>query len=126
MLFPDIPKTGILQDEYLAYFGKNITLHCHVTGSPQPTDIYWEKSVNNGSKLIRSDTAGIHGSTLESPSLTIIYVTTMDSGMYMCHAVNIVGIGRSRQIKLQVVGGMFKDCLQVHSITLNPFLLFLR
>ncbi|VDI64481.1 Hypothetical predicted protein [Mytilus galloprovincialis] len=102
----DIPKTGILQDEYLAYFGKNITLHCHVTGSPQPTDIYWEKSVNNGSKLIRSDTAGIHGSTLESPSLTIIYVTTVDSGMYMCHAVNIVGIGRSRQIKLQVVGAL--------------------
>ncbi|CAC5384056.1 HMCN [Mytilus coruscus] len=102
----DIPKADILQDEYLADFGSNITLHCHVTGTPKPTDVYWERSVNNGSKIIRSDTAGIHGSTLESPSLAILYVTTLDSGMYMCHAVNLVGIGRSRQIKLQVEGAL--------------------
>ncbi|XP_052079356.1 hemicentin-2-like isoform X1 [Mytilus californianus] len=102
----DIPNAGIIHDEYLTYFGSNITLHCHVTGTPKPTDVYWERSVNNGSKIIRSDTAGIHGSTLESPSLTILYVTTLDTGMYMCHAVNLVGIGRSRQIKLQVAGAL--------------------
>lgn len=101
-----------MRDEYLTYFGSNITLTCQITGTPKPTGVYWEKRVNNGSKLITSETAGIRGCSLEVPSLTILYATTVDTGMYTCHAVNPVGVGRSLQIQLKVEGGRFTKLLK--------------
>ncbi|CAC5410866.1 HMCN [Mytilus coruscus] len=102
----EVPVVGVLHDEYLAFVGSNITLTCQITGTPEPTDVYWERRVNNSSKFITAGTAGIHGCSLEVPSLTILYVTTLDSGMYTFHAVNPVGIGSSRQIKLKVIGAL--------------------
>ncbi|CAG2212939.1 HMCN [Mytilus edulis] len=50
-------------------------------------------------------TNGVRGSTVDMPSLTIMFVTSTDSGYYTCIAENIIGVGTSRASNLKVIAG---------------------
>lgn len=51
------------------------------------------------------ETVGISGCSIEVPSLTILNVTTSESGLYTCFARNDIGIGESKPIDVTVIGG---------------------
>lgn len=90
---------------YTAHFGENATIKCQVKSNPNHTFVYWEKTVGDTIIKMTSTTKGISGSTVENPSITIEHVTPTDSGLYTCHAENIVGISSSRSINIKVKAG---------------------
>lgn len=67
--------------------------------------MYWEKK--NGGEVITltSQTKGIRGITVGTPSLTILFVTSTDTGSYTCFAINNVGVGESKTAELKVIAG---------------------
>uniref|UniRef100_A0A2C9KT75 Ig-like domain-containing protein n=1 Tax=Biomphalaria glabrata TaxID=6526 RepID=A0A2C9KT75_BIOGL len=77
-----------------------VTLACNVTGYPPVTLVYWEKDqqVLNTSALSTRYT----GSTLASPSLTILNISRVDAGTYSCVATNSEGTRRSSPISVTV------------------------
>lgn len=99
----DVPLVEIEVREHTAHYGEELTIHCNVTSSPVHKTVYWEK--RNGGEVIplTSQTKGIRGITVEAPSLTIIFVTSTDTGSYTCFAKNNVGVGESRTAELKVI-----------------------
>lgn len=83
-----------------------IVIQCTVFADPAATDIFWEKYNNGVKSIINSNSDGIFGSTILSPSLMIINATIADSGYYQCFATNKIGIGNSQPTRLNVLGGM--------------------
>ncbi|CAG2199111.1 unnamed protein product [Mytilus edulis] len=51
---------------------------------------------------IDSSTKGISGSSLKNPSLTVLFATTSESGVYICFATNEISTGKSSQIHVTV------------------------
>lgn len=82
-------------------------MHCKVQAVPVHTDIYWQHITEGITRIIRKDTLGVSGVTLDDPTLTINYVSTSDAGSYTCSAENFVGTGSSKSTILNVDGGMF-------------------
>ena len=80
---------------------------CDIRSTPNHTQVYWHKVSNELKTNITSETSGIDGATVISPSLTILRTVTSDSGLYTCCAVNAVGIGCSNTTQLTVIGGEF-------------------
>lgn len=103
--FIDVPLVEVGVREQTAHFGEELTIHCNVTSSPVHKTVYWEK--RNGDEVITltSQTKGIRGITVGTPSLTIIFVTSTDTGSYTCFAKNNVGVGKSRTTELKVIAG---------------------
>lgn len=100
-----IPIVKVESEEYIAQYGDKVTFGCNVISYPDHTTVYWEKQVGNTITKLDSTTRGINGSTIDSPSLTIILVTSTDSGSYSCKAENAVGVGSSRKVLLKVDAG---------------------
>lgn len=101
-----IPIVTNTNAEYNSTFGSIVTLRCNISSSPNLNMVYWQKISNETVSNITSDSPGVYGSTVTNPSLTIQYVTTKDSGQYICYGQNIVGIGRSEPATLTILGGM--------------------
>lgn len=68
--------------------------------------MYWERVINGFISRIYQDTIGIKGTNADNPSLTIIYSTNADSGLYTCLVGNAVGISRSTYMNVTVAGGI--------------------
>ncbi|CAG2242322.1 unnamed protein product [Mytilus edulis] len=69
-------------------------------------EIYWQFNNNGVITKIVKDTNGISGSSIETPSLTILEMTTSESGIYNCFARNDIGTGQSKPINVAVTGGV--------------------
>lgn len=117
------PIVTVKSSSYSAHYGKEHTLYCSVTASPVHVDVYWEFEKNGDVRRIRSETSGIRGVTKDNPSLTIPFVTISDDGYYTCFAVNIVGIGISRPVRLSVNAGKCSGelCKKRYMDGLNQF-----
>ncbi|XP_052103246.1 hemicentin-1-like [Mytilus californianus] len=103
-----IGSVPVLTDGQTAYstnIGNNITLACVVSAIPTHTAVYWTRKINNGNivTLNPASSTKYSGSTIQSPSLTIIDVDLSDEGNYICHATNAVGTGQSSQAFLDVI-----------------------
>ena len=93
---------------YHVNIANNVTMHCNVSGSPGVVTMSWKSNTT-------SLTSNRHsGAMLSNPSLTISNVNVRDGGWYVCTATNIVGIGRSMPVYLNVTGGKFLCKSHVH------------
>ena len=86
--------------------GNQATLFCSVSGTPSPTNIYWEKKQNDGSytTVDVSGNSRYSGGSLLSPNLVITNAAFSDSGTYRCLATNAAGLANSIDETLNVVG----------------------
>ncbi|CAG2214958.1 unnamed protein product [Mytilus edulis] len=99
-----LPVVSIGNPFHTAKFGESYTMNCQVNANPNHTEIYWQHNSNGLIRIIKADTRGVRGVSLDDPKLTIDSVTTSDVGNYTCFAENIVGTGNSRSVSLKVVG----------------------
>ncbi|CAG2188582.1 HMCN [Mytilus edulis] len=88
-------------------YGMSLTLECSVhTARHSPVrEIYWQYNNNGVITTIVKDTDGISGSSIKIPSLTILYVTTSESGIYTCFAKDDNVTAKSKPINVTVIGG---------------------
>ncbi|XP_052058083.1 hemicentin-1-like isoform X13 [Mytilus californianus] len=98
----------IPQSSYSVLLGQSRTLECLVSGSPSATSIYWQKIQGGTTTTINSNTNTnkYSGSTVGTPSLTVLNAVQDDEANYICFAVNAVGTGQSQQTFLDVTGNV--------------------
>ncbi|XP_052103319.1 hemicentin-1-like [Mytilus californianus] len=96
------------QVSYSVNYGQSVQLICTVTGTPAVQNVYWQKITNGVQSYINSTTNAnkYSGSTIGTPSLTILNADSDDVGSYTCYASNSVGTGQSQQTQLSVVGNV--------------------
>ena len=99
----------IVQSSYSVLIGQSRTLECLVSGSPSATSVYWQKVVNSVTTTINSNTNTnkYSGSTVTTPSLTVLNADQNDEANYVCFATNAVGTGNSGETFLDVTGSMY-------------------
>ncbi|XP_052058078.1 hemicentin-1-like isoform X9 [Mytilus californianus] len=102
----NILTVTIQQSSYTVTIGQTVTLGCTVTGSPAANTVYWQKTVNNVVTTISTNTNKYSGSTISTPSLTIVNADQSDEATYVCFATNGVGTGQSTQTFLDVTGNI--------------------
>lgn len=90
-------------------------MECDVNAYPLPQKIFWHKTVNGMVIGISDGFAGTQGSTLSTPSLTIIFASSADTGRYTCIAQNAAGVGHSKSTMLKILAGKshFKGLVSV-------------
>ncbi|XP_063406022.1 hemicentin-1-like [Mytilus trossulus] len=98
----DIPVVTIRSLLYIAHFGDSITLECDIRAIPPHTTVFWYKTVNAVTTVIESGYTGTFGITLKTPSMTIIFATSAETGRYSCLASNAAGTGKSQSTYLDV------------------------
>lgn len=106
-LHTGLPAVSIGTLLHSAAFGESYTIHCKVHAVPPHTEIYWQHMTEGLKRVIRKNTLGVSGVTIDDPRLTIDYVTTSDAGSYICSAENDVGTGSSQVMILNVDGGIY-------------------
>ncbi|XP_069133480.1 hemicentin-1-like isoform X12 [Argopecten irradians] len=102
----NIPTVTISQNAYNTNSGNTITLECTVSANPAHTSVFWQRNVGSGTESITIDSVNYSGSTVNSPSLTVINADTSDTGTYTCFATNSVGTGQSTSTTLTVTGNI--------------------
>ncbi|CAC5425775.1 HMCN [Mytilus coruscus] len=100
------PSVNVSVNSLSVKFGDQAKLECSVDSKLPLNIVYWEKKSNSGITRISSWTIGTNGSSLDNPSLTILYTTSTDSGHYTCFAGNVVGKNHSSAINFTVIGGL--------------------
>ncbi|XP_063442513.1 hemicentin-1-like [Mytilus trossulus] len=100
----DIPNIHVLKSLYDVIVTSNITLACNVSATPNVTNITWQKVSTNETTDIEIDNVKYGGGTVNEPSLTIWHLENDDEGWYTCTAENLVGIGTSDQIYINITG----------------------
>lgn len=99
------PVVTIPQSQLSVTVGVSVTMVCTVSSNPVHTSVYWQKVVNGVATNINlSQTNKYLGSTISSPSLTVLNAVIADEGYYTCNAQNSFGTGTSLQTFLDVVG----------------------
>ncbi|XP_063406250.1 roundabout homolog 2-like [Mytilus trossulus] len=106
-----IPKVEITSRTQIVEYGQPFTLDCNITSFPNHTSVYWQRMSNGTISNITSDYPGLTGNTTMFPSMTIIKAVSSDSGLYICVAVNIVGIGNSDAVNMTVIGGIYTSSI---------------
>lgn len=107
----DIPSVQVLSNTYSVTLGNTITLGCQVIANPTATNVYWQKLVNGVLVAVDMSTNNNNkysGSTVQTPSLTIIGTVNEDEGNYVCSAQNSAGSASSSQTFLDVAGSTYK------------------
>ncbi|XP_052106688.1 hemicentin-1-like [Mytilus californianus] len=105
----DVPSVQVLSNTFSVIFGGIVVLGCQVIANPSATNVYWQKLVNGVLITVDMSTNNFNkysGSTVQSPSLTIISTTEADQGNYVCSATNSAGTASSSQTFLDVVGNI--------------------
>ena len=106
-MFLGLLTVTIPQTSYSAVLGANsVTIPCTVTGSPSATSVSWTKTVSGSTTNINvgSSNGKYQGSTVSTPSLTILSVSQSDEASYKCSATNIAGTSSSQTAFLDVTG----------------------
>ncbi|XP_063441331.1 hemicentin-1-like isoform X2 [Mytilus trossulus] len=87
---------------------QSINIPCSYMSNPAATSVFWTKynpvaGTNSGNtKLIEIDGNKYQGANLNSPSLTIYNLDRTDAGSYRCSASNIIGLGESNYVTLNI------------------------
>ncbi|XP_071166138.1 hemicentin-1-like [Mytilus edulis] len=105
----NVPSVQVLSNTYSVNLGGTVVLGCQVIANPSATNVYWQKLVNGVLTTVDMSTNNFNkysGSTVQSPSLTIISTTEADQGNYVCSATNSAGTASSSQTFLDVVGNL--------------------
>ena len=87
-----LPFVNIVPQAEVTEVGRDVRFTCEVTGKSVNANIKWSK-LNGKLRELRS--------TVSEGTLTILNVTTDDSGSYVCTATNILGT-RSSSVQLRV------------------------
>lgn len=84
-----------------------MVIGCTVTSSPAHTSVYWQRISGNGvtQTITVQNNNKYSGSTVQTPSLTILTADGNDVGEYICFATNSVGTGQSSRGVVAVTGG---------------------
>ncbi|VDI16426.1 Hypothetical predicted protein, partial [Mytilus galloprovincialis] len=98
-----LPVAIIQRKHYIANYGDTLTIQCNVTSIPTYTKLFWQKILEGSITNITAEYQGISGANLTNPSLTIQFVTTSDAGLYVCIAVNAIGIGKSSECNVTII-----------------------
>ncbi|XP_076087724.1 cell adhesion molecule CEACAM2-like [Mytilus galloprovincialis] len=106
----DHPKVNIQSNQYVVKYGSPLTIASSVqtTEFNPVSDVYWQFNNNGVITKISEETDGINGSTIKIPSLTILNVTSSESGTYTFYAKNDIETGHSRPIHVFIIGGVPK------------------
>ncbi|XP_071150587.1 basement membrane-specific heparan sulfate proteoglycan core protein-like [Mytilus edulis] len=104
------PKVNIQSNQYFVKDGSPLTIASSVrTTELNPvSEVYWQFNNNGVITKISEETDGINGSTIQMPSLTILNVTSSESGIYTFYAKNDIETGQSRPIHVIITGGVPK------------------
>lgn len=94
LVFPSV-SVQVFPDVITTEEGNDVTMMCHVTGHPLP-DMTWSRSEVSLPAL---------RSIVNEGNLTILNVSTTDSGSYLCTARSIVGTNSS-SVQLQVYSAL--------------------
>jgi hypothetical protein len=109
----DVPSVVLNRNNYIVGYGDRVTIGCTVSSNPAHTSVYWQRIRNGVTQTITlSSNIKYSGSSVTTPSLTILNVDDNDEGDYICYATNSVGTGQSSRGTLEVTGSKF--CKQVN------------
>lgn len=75
-------------------------MSCFVMSIPPHTNVYWVKNSSGSNVVLNHGTTGTIGMTVHNPSLTLKPAFPIDSGLYSCFALNVIGTGASRTVSL--------------------------
>lgn len=112
----DVPSVVLSRNNYIVGYGDRVTIGCTVSSNPAHTSIYWQRIRNGVTQTITlSSNNKYSGSSVTTPSLTILNVDNNDEGDYVCYAINSVGTGQSSRGTLEVTGSklFLYSCKQV-------------
>ncbi|CAC5364617.1 HMCN [Mytilus coruscus] len=101
-----IPSVIVELKSNEVYPGQTVTIQCNITATPNIVNVYWQKTINDFTTNVTTNTQRVHGGTVDVPSLTLLSTRTNDSGLYTCNAKNLVGTGHSQYTNLTVVGAL--------------------
>ncbi|XP_021370011.1 hemicentin-1-like [Mizuhopecten yessoensis] len=101
-----VPTVSVSQTSYSVSSGTTVTLACSISANPVYSTVYWQRNIGSGTQTITIDNINFSGSTVSSPSLTVISASSSDSGSYRCFATNSVGTGQSGFTTLTVSGNL--------------------
>ncbi|CAC5381889.1 unnamed protein product [Mytilus coruscus] len=108
------PVVSVGDRTVTAEYGHGVILECSITADPPVVTVYWQKEHDGIKTNITSTTPGIDGVTTNRPSLTIKETKDSDSGIYICCAINAVGLAQSNNINLTVEGNMNYPFVQLN------------
>lgn len=108
--FTDAPVVVISQttSSFDGQGRQSINIPCSYMSNPAATSVFWTKynpvaGTNSGNtKLVEIDGNKYQGANLNSPSLTIYNLDRSDAGSYRCSASNIIGLGESNYVTLNI------------------------
>lgn len=101
-----VPVVSVKDITVIVEYGHDVTLDCSIISDPPDVIVYWQKEHNRTTTNITSNNPSIDSFTGRKPSLTIKEAKEFDAGIYICFALNAVGLARSKEIQVTVEGGM--------------------
>ncbi|XP_071150580.1 hemicentin-1-like [Mytilus edulis] len=115
-----LPEVSVPSITHLTGIGYTVTLSCSVKNPfPPISKVYWERLIHGSITRLESDSIGIHGITVENPSLIIPSAMESMTGEYTCFGVNSVGTGRSFPASLTVKAGVTPVTTDIHPKAFN-------
>ncbi|XP_071150591.1 hemicentin-1-like [Mytilus edulis] len=113
------PEVNIKSNQYVVKYGSPLTIASSVrtTELNSVSEVYWQFNNNGVITKISEETDGINGSTIQIPSLTILNVTSSESGTYTFYAKNDIETGQSRPIHVIITGGVPKVSVRKSNYT---------
>ena len=107
--FVAIPTVQVSFPSYNVNYFSSITLICSVVSQPAALQVYWRKTLAGTTTNIDVINSGgkYSGSTISTPSLTVINAASSDEANYTCYATNSVGTGQSTSTSLNVIGSKY-------------------
>lgn len=103
-----IPVVQLSKTTETVLYDGSITIECAITYQvPAATYVFWQHTRNEvTTQILIANSAGKYsGGTVATPSLTVNNAVFEDDGQYQCFAQNLVGIGQSVELNLNIAGG---------------------
>lgn len=100
------PMIIVGKHEYGPDYGSKLVIDTQISASPTVLKVYWTRNSSGIITTIEHGLSGTDGITVDNPSLTLLYVTDIDNGLYTCIAESYRGIGFSKIVNVTVNGGV--------------------
>lgn len=99
------PMIIVGKHEYGPDYGSKLVIDTQISASPTVLKVYWTRNSSGIITTIDHGLSGTEGITVDNPSLTLLYITDLDNGLYTCTAESYRGIGFSKTVNVTVNGG---------------------
>ncbi|CAG2220245.1 unnamed protein product [Mytilus edulis] len=112
----EIPTVQVSFPNYNVNYFSSITLICTVLSQPAALQVYWRKTLAGTTTNIDVINSGgkYSGSTISTPSLTVINAASSDEANYTCYATNSVELDRVYQSHYTLSAVSIDDCFCLH------------